>query len=90
MKNPPLFSADAKLEACIQCMFGISSAAAYRESFLSKEELASLPMKPLRNPDEESVFDFRHRQDRWREDIDRRVKIAMASYMTERLKGLIL
>ena len=89
MNNPSLFDA-VKLEACIQCLFGLASPATYRESFLSTEQLASIPLKPLRRPDEESMFDYRHRLDIWRADIDRKVKVEMAAYLSERLKELIL
>lgn len=84
LKQIPVFN---KTEAAVYVMMGITDPFQFSSTLLREEEWAEFP-KPVRNPDEESVFDFQKRWRAWREAVGMKVRKRLAYHLAEQLKKI--
>ena len=71
----------------VQVVMGLVDPFHYHSRVLTEEELASLK-KPVRDPNNESVFDFQKRFRSWKNEVGTLVKHHLAKHLSEKLKKL--
>ena len=76
-----------KTEAAVYVMMGINHPFQFAGSMIREEEWKQFP-KPIRNPEEESIFAFNERTQKWREEVGEKVRKRLAYHLSEKLKKL--
>ena len=83
LKHIPAFD---KIEAAVYVMMGVAHPFQFAASMLREEEWKEFP-KPVRNPDEESIYAFQDRTRKWKEDVGMKVRKRLAYQLSEKLKN---
>lgn len=76
-----------KTEAAVYVMMGVCHPFQFSATMMREEEWKEFP-KPVRNPNEESVFAFQKRQSEWREAVGMKIRKRLAYHLSEQLKKI--
>lgn len=76
-----------KTEAAVYVMMGVNHPFQFASMLLREEEWKEFP-KPVRNPDEDSVFAFQERQRKWKDDVGMKVRKRLAYHLSKKLKKI--
>lgn len=76
-----------KTEVAVYVMMGVCDPFQFSATMLREEEWEEFP-RPVRNPNEESVFAFQKRQQEWRDAVGMKIRKRLAYHLSEKLNKL--